>query len=198
MNLRVLCAVAALTVAGPFLASANAATIAEIVSESGGEFDGNKFDYDILLNAVVAADLVDALNDPNSDLTVFAPNDLAFIRLAHSLGYTGKDEEGAFNFIVEALASLDENGDPIPALTTVLLYHVAGERVNAFQFILRSIFNQPIDTLQGESFQPFFIFLLDNEDSLPNPTLFFPLNVNADGGIIHTISRVLIPDALLP
>ena len=63
------------------------ATLAQLVAASGGDFDKRWFDYDLLLNAVQAADLVDALNDPSVDWTLFAPNDLAFIRLARDLGY---------------------------------------------------------------------------------------------------------------
>ncbi len=66
-------------------------TIVDIVSQSGGTFDTDYFDYDILLNAVITAELVDALADDTADLTVFAPNDLAFVRLARDLGYTGID-----------------------------------------------------------------------------------------------------------
>ena len=64
-------------------------TITEIVAASGGKFDKNDRDFDILLNAVLAAELDGALADPNADLTVFAPNDRSFIRLAQSLGYRG-------------------------------------------------------------------------------------------------------------
>ena len=40
---------------------------------------------------------------------------------------------------------------------------------------------------------PFFVVLIDNEPDLANPALNFPINIVADNGIIHTISRVLIP-----
>ncbi|MBT8484005.1 MAG: fasciclin domain-containing protein [Phycisphaerae bacterium] len=178
--------------AGVMTAPASAQTIADVVASSGGEFDQNWFDYDMLLNAVVAADLVGPLADPDAELTVFAPNDLAFIRLARTLGYEGRDESGAFEFIVSALTDLG-GGDPIPLLTDVLLYHVVDDEINAFEFILLSFFGVPVETLQGGTFLPRFLFLVDNEPDLPNPTLFFPLNLQTDNGIIHTISRVLIP-----
>ena len=43
-------------------------TITEIVLKSGapGEFDKNRYDYDILLTAVVTAGLADALNNPDA------------------------------------------------------------------------------------------------------------------------------------
>ena len=61
-------------------------TITDIVVASGGVFDKNRNDFDILLNAVLAAGLEGALADPKADLTVFAPTDKAFIRLARDLG----------------------------------------------------------------------------------------------------------------
>lgn len=99
--------------------------IADLVVESGGDFDGNYKDYYILLNTAFAAGLEDALADPTADLTVFAPNNRAFIRLARDLGYLGRKEEDAVNEIVGALAE-PGGGNPIQ-LTNVLLYHVFPE-----------------------------------------------------------------------
>jgi hypothetical protein len=201
--MRSICALAiaglaVLGVAGPASADDNSnlsgfdGTIAAFVARSGGEFDDNRFDYDILLTAVITADLVDPLNDPNADLTLWAPNDGAFIHTARDLGFEGNDEEGAWLFLVDVLTDLG-NGDPIPVLTDILLYHVAGESITAFEFILYSFFGVPIETLQGGTFQPFFFRLIDNEPDLRDPYLFFPLNVFTDNGIVHTINRVLIP-----
>ncbi|MEM9762280.1 MAG: fasciclin domain-containing protein [Pseudomonadota bacterium] len=99
-------------------------TIADIVAASGTGFDDNNGDFDMLLAAVSAAGLVDALADPTADFTVFAPTDAAFIALAQALGSTATTEEAAFGDIVATLTALDPNGDPIPLLTEILLYHV--------------------------------------------------------------------------
>ena len=184
--------IASLAILGGFAGTARAATIADIVAASGGEFDNNRYDYDILLNAVIAADLVDPLADPDADLTAFAPNDMAFVRLARDFGYQGWDEAEAWDAIVAVLTDLG-GGDPIPVLTDVLLYHVAPERISAVKFFFLSIFRIPIETLQGGTFQPYFFRLIDNEPDLRDPRLFFPINLRADNGYIHTISRVLIP-----
>lgn len=172
--------------------SIRAATITEIVAASGGTFDNNKFDYDILLNAVLAAGLDSALADPTADLTVFAPRDAAFIRTARDLGFTGTDEAGAWSFLVGAFTTLG-NGDPIAVLTEVLLYHVSPERIRPIDLVLRTIFCKPINTLQGGAIRPLFLRLIDNDPNLPNPNVTIPLNIQADNGVIHTIDRVLIP-----
>lgn len=46
-------------------------------------------DFDILVKALAAADLVDAVSDRDADLTVFAPTDAAFTELASTLSVTG-------------------------------------------------------------------------------------------------------------
>ena len=153
---------------------------------SGGQRAG-------LLNAVIAADLADALADPNADLTVFAPNDFAFMRLASDLGWDGNGgEKGAWNAIVGVLTELG-GGDPIPVLTTILTYHVAPESLTFIDVIILSFFGETITTLQGGEITPRFFKLVDNDPDFRDPFLFVPFNVRVDNGVIHTISRVLIP-----
>ena len=172
---------------------AGGGTITDIVLESGGDFDEDRRDYDILLNAVVTADLAEALADPNAELTVFAPNDRAFVQLAKDLGYKGGyDEAAAWTFLVEALTGLG-GGDPIPVLTDILLYHVVAGDVRPVDLILATIFGVQVETLLGETIRPFFIFLIDNEPDLRNPRVTFPLDIEASNGRIHTVNRVLIP-----
>ena len=173
----------------PATLQTQAQTITDIVASSGNRFDRNPFDYDILLKAVVTADLAETLADENIDWTVFAPNDLAFIRTARDLGYKGFSEQGAWDFLVEAFTGLG-NGDPIPVLTNVLLYHVSPDNLNPIE-IIRS---REIETLlTGAVIRPRFLTLRDNDPDLRNPRIFFPFNVKATNGVIHTINRVLIP-----
>ncbi len=167
-------------------------TITDIVASSGDGFDHNGRDYDILLTAVVTADLAGALADESASLTVFAPNDAAFIRTARDLGFKGRDEEGAWLFLVDTLTDLG-GGDPVPVLTDILLYHVAPQRIDVFGFFVAAIFDLEVGTLQGGELEPFLFGLKDAEPDLRNPRLTFPISVDASNGVIHTINRVLIP-----
>lgn len=166
------------------------ATIAGIVSESGNEFDSNNQDFDILLEALETADLVEPLNDANADLTVFAPTDAAFIELAQDFGYEGSDEAEAFGAIANALTELGD-GDPVPLLQDILLYHVSPGAKEQTQLQAQA----QVDTLlEKASFTVEGNELVDNEPDLTNPSFIGDLaNVEAANGIIQGIDRVLVP-----
>ena len=152
-------------------------------------FDTNRYDYDILIKAVQTANLAGALSDPAANLTVFAPDDAAFLRTARDLGYSGYSESGTWDFLVSAFTGLG-GGDPIPVLTNVLLYHVRDGRLGPLQVV----FSKNINTLLGSSFGVRILELVDNAPKLPNPYLnIFALNQGASNGVIHGITRVLIP-----
>ncbi|WP_068116505.1 fasciclin domain-containing protein [Tropicimonas marinistellae] len=168
-------------------------TITEIVLESGapGSYDRNGEDFDILRDAVVAADLADALNDPSASLTVFAPVDDAFIDLAGALGFEGTSEKGAFNHIVRALTLLGE-GDPIPPLTQVLTYHVAAGELLAADVLGGG----RITTLQGGKIKPDASTtppsLIDADPGIANPGI-IATDIDASNGVIHGLNGVLLP-----
>lgn len=175
-------------------------TIAEIIALSGEGFDQNPYDYDTLrtvLDFVLEQkpdSLLAALGDPNAEpkLTLFAPNDLAFVRFARDFGYEGGDEEGAFAFL-EELGLLEDVIIP----EQILSYHVVPGRISLFQFVLAALTNEPLETLLVEpslgtlSVQPFLFGLIDRATTLENPRLFFPVNVRASNGVVHTLNRVL-------
>jgi len=164
-------------------------SITDIVLVSTGDFDSNREDFDILLNAVLTANLGDALGDPSADLTVFAPNDRAFIRLARDLGYRGLDEAGAFAFIVETLTELGD-GDPIPLLTDILLYHVSPEAKTVKQV---ADLDSVSTLLDGATIEPFGTFLMDVAVRLRDPRIQAgAANIGATNGTIHSINRVLV------
>lgn len=177
----------ALSLATP--AAAQPQTLTQLVAASGGQFDDDRRDHDILLNAVLAVPgIADALNRCEDSLTLFAPNDLAFVRLARDLGFRGHDEAGAYAAIVDALRVIG-NGDPIPVLRTVLLYHVAPRELGPLQVL----FAREIVTLQGGSIRPLLFILRDNDPDFRNPLLTWPIDVRACNGRLHAIDRVLLP-----
>ena len=165
-------------------------TIAEIVAQSGGDFDNNDQDFDILFNALETTDLIGAVNDPTASLTVFAPTDAAFVRLAQDLGFRGVDEAGAFDAIANALTELG-GGDPIPLLTDILLYHVAPDARSQAQLqadgSVETLLTDASFTVEGST-------LVDNEPDLLNPNFEEGIaDIEAANGIIQGIDRVLIP-----
>lgn len=166
-------------------------TIADVVIASGGEFDNNHKDFDILLNAVVTADLAETLSSPDINYTVFAPTDIAFVKLATDLGFTGAGEEAAWNFLVGALTELG-GGDPIPVLTSVLLYHVAPERLTIDNVLFDS--DTVTTALDGATFSVDRRSLIDNDPDVKNAKVSLRRsNIRANNGMVHTIDRVLIP-----
>jgi len=174
----------------------DASSVADIVAESGGDFDTDLMDYDLLLNALGAAGLVEALDDGSTglqDITVLAPNDLAFVMTARDLGYHGFDEAAAFEFIVAALTELGD-GDPIPVLTAILTYHVLpGEqdyREVRTGGVAATVNGATINVNPDRT-------LGDQAPSVADARLLFPRsNLQATNGVIHTINRVMIPIAL--
>jgi len=190
-----LAALTAIALAAPaFAGSQPAGTVVDVAvaASGGGTFDGKETDYDVLVQAVLAAGLADALGDPEAKWTVFAPNDRAFKRLAADLtGAWPASEQTAFETIAGALASLDPNGDPIPLLREVLLYHVVGGKALKVKKVLGSrqltMANEDTVRVRGRT-------LVDREPDLRNPRLVRSAsNIAASNGVIHTLDRVLIP-----
>ncbi|WP_425040627.1 fasciclin domain-containing protein [Primorskyibacter sp. S187A] len=170
------------------LAGNDAKTITGIVLESGEGFDSNGEDFDLLREAVVAAGLAGTLDDVAADLTVFAPNDAAFIGLAQDLGYGGSDEEGAFGYIVDALTLLNNGEDPIGLLTQILTYHVAGESLQLSQVVDAG----SVTTLQGGTLTVDGTSLVDADPDIANPNL-VATDIQAANGIVHVLDGVLLP-----
>ncbi len=156
--------------------------ITEIAAESD--------DFNILVMALSATGLVDTVTGLE-DVTVFAPTDAAFTQLAVDLGFDGdqSDEDAIFGFIAGALSSLAPDGDPIPLLTDVLLYHVSPGSKSANQI-------DGLDTVEtllpGVTFGSEGTELIDNEPDIDNPNIVIP-DIAADNGTIQAIDRVLLP-----
>jgi uncharacterized surface protein with fasciclin (FAS1) repeats len=142
-------------------------TIAEIAV-------GNS-NFTILVKLLDAAGLVGVVNDPDQNLTVFAPVNAAFEAL-----FPGKTEDE----IVDALkADLD-------ALTEILLHHVAGG--STFSFCLSD--GQKIPTLNEDNLTVDLenlkiISSSENAVGLVGDLL----DLHANNGVVHVIDGVLLP-----
>ena len=128
-------------------------------------------DFSLLVDAVVAAGLVDALSAPGP-FTVFAPTNAAFAAALTELGVT---QEALF-----ADTAL---------LTAVLTYHVVPGRVFKAQVPL----NTPITTLQGATFSiGSDLAITDQAGREANITA---TDVMTSNGVIHVIDKVILPSA---
>lgn len=132
-------------------------------------------EFSTLIAALVAADLVDALNGMHQ-YTVFAPTDAAFAALGLDAGNIG---------------DMDKE-----TLTKILLYHVApGER-----FAADVIESDQIRTLSKQFLFPEVVeedvYILDEIEVSPDAQVIIP-NVDARNGVIHVIDNVLLPPDFL-
>jgi uncharacterized surface protein with fasciclin (FAS1) repeats len=125
----------------------------------------------ILVEAVVAAGLVDALSAPGP-LTVFAPTNNAFAALLAELGTTK-----------EALLANKT------LLTTVLTYHVVAGRVLKDQVPI----NTPIATLQGSTFTVGADLRIT--DGRGRSAAILATDILCSNGVVHIIDKVILPPA---
>lgn len=149
----------------------------------GGSFDRNPHDYDILIQAVLAADLAGVLSDPNTQFTVFAPTDAAFMATVQELtGSRPASEQAAFDAVA---------GFGIPVVTEVLLYHVVpGRKLGPISVIL----SRQLTMANGGTVGVRLFRLIDADPDARDPRLsIFGLNIQASNGVIHSIDRVLRP-----
>lgn len=166
--------------------SAPRGTIVEVAvaASGGGTPDKNPWDYDLLVQAVVATGLDGALADAGSTYTVFAPNDRAFLRLVTDLtGSRPASEAAALETIVGAFTT-DQIAD-------ILLYHVvAGKKLGPVKVIT----SKSLTMANGGIVKPRGLTLRDETPTLKDPRLvLWGLNIRASNGVIHTIDRVLVP-----
>ena len=154
-------------------------TIAEI---AGGD------DFEVLLGALQFVDaeipeagLVAALSG-DGPLTVFAPNDAAFGRLAADLGFGGDADDAS------AVAGFLTTNVPAETLRAALEYHVLPGDVSAADVAAA----ETLATLQGGTIRPDLPTLVDMEPDLLDATL-IATDIDADNGTVHVIDRVLLP-----
>jgi transforming growth factor-beta-induced protein len=145
-------------------------TIAGIVGDLAAADDA---EFTVLLAALEQAQLVDALNNADDELTVFAPTDEAFAAALEALGITAE----------ELLASDD--------LSSILLYHVVPGAFDAAAVVSAA----PIDAL--ETLDPdgstLSIEVVDGAVVINGTATVVTPDVAAGNGIIHVIDTVLLP-----
>ena len=133
-------------------------------------------DFSILVDAVVAAGLVDTLSGPGP-FTVFAPTNAAFASLLTELGVTAP----------QLLADK-------ALLTSVLTYHVVPGRILASDITEGA---QPA-TVQGQKFTLSLAGGPSITDARGRKANIVATNVQAANGVIHVIDKVILPKAEAP
>lgn len=126
----------------------------------------NNPNFSMLRTAVVKAGLAETLSSDGT-FTVFAPDNEAFAAA------------GITNSVIESLS--------VEALTNILLYHTLGAKVEAANVPTGP--NASVEMLNGDS-----IFLTSNNAGVfVNGFSVKQADVQADNGVIHVISSVLMP-----
>ncbi|MEO0666622.1 MAG: fasciclin domain-containing protein [Pseudomonadota bacterium] len=162
-------------------------TLLNLLEESGGAPDADATDFDLLLTALQATGLDAVVDDEEAELTVFLPNDGAFVSLAQDLGYAGEDEGEALQTILDASAAADPE-NPLQLVTDILTYHVSPGAQDA-EAVLAS---ETLATVNGETIGVEGTTLVDQDADNADPTL-IDTDIAASNGIAHAIDEVLLP-----
>ena len=141
------------------------------------------------------AGLVAALSAEDADLTVFAPTNSAFAKLAQDLdaGLTIVDiENPTLDEAEEVAMFLTDPANVAPELLlSIVQYHVSPTVQTEADIAADA--DGVLQTLQGETIGVGDLpMLVDKEDDLTNPEL-ATTDIPATNGIVHVIDRVLIP-----
>ena len=159
--------IGAAALASPVFGAGHCETIVEVASGTP--------ELSTLVAAVQAAGLVDALNDPEAEYTVFAPTNDAFDEILVALGLT----------LEELVADTD-------LLTNVLLYHVVPVAVESSQTEEYPDGSIVPTLLEGESLE------LNLESATvvpayPSPANIIATDIEACESFVHLVDTVLIP-----
>lgn len=181
----------------PVSAAPSSSTIADVLLSDAAKdtngFDRNWRDYDIVTQAVLLfPDLVTAASNASASLTVLAPNDQAFRRLATDLTKKHYRTEAD---VVTALLTLGTD-----TIKAVLTYHIVGAKLSPTAVLGSD--NVAVTTLAGGTFtvdvinaRSAFVQFVDGDPSSRNPFL-NAISVGGGelaNGYIHGIDRVLRP-----
>ena len=118
--------------------------------------------------ALIQANLVTTLQNPNANLTVFAPDDAAFTALATALETD----------ITGLLAS--------PLLTNILTYHVLGAEVVSSS-LTNGQLAAPLNTANTLK------VTIDGTNVFINQAQVTAADIQADNGVVHVLNAVVLP-----
>lgn len=145
-----------------------------------------------ILDGAFGTGLVAALSGEADDVTVFAPTDDAFIALAPQLGFPA-DQEATVENVKAFYASFD--GGTLEVLRDVVLYHVVDGKTLAAEVdgldTVETLLGAEID-LSKFSLLTGNTILGDIDPDNVNPRVIIP-NLEAEGGVIHVVDKVLLP-----
>jgi len=128
--------------------------------------------FETLVTALTAADLVDALSDPNAAYTVFAPTDDAFAALG----------AGTINALL----------NDIPALSNILLKHVVDAEADLLTAL--TLNGTSLETLSGATVP---VELVDGSLTVGGASVIIS-DLHTTNGIIHVIDTVIASADDLP
>lgn len=135
-------------------------TVADVAIDNG---------FTTLVTAVVTAELLPALTNPLSNLTVFAPTNDAFQDIADELGVP-----------VAALLGL-------PELSDILLYHVLGTEVPS-SAVTNGALVQPLNNANTLK-----MTVTGAGDVFVNQAQVTAVDIMADNGVVHVLDAVVLP-----
>ena len=129
-------------------------------------------DFSILVEAVVKADLVDAL-EGDGPFTVMAPTNAAFTELFAALNVSGVED--------------------IPAVTLkeILLYHVIGAK--AMSTDLSTGYFETLNTYNPGQMGSSLLVEVENGVMINSSSKVVAADIEATNGVIHVIDKVLLP-----
>ena len=135
-------------------------TVADVAIDNG---------FTTLVTAVVQAELLPALTNPLSNLTVFAPTNDAFQDLVDEIGIT-----------IPMLLSM-------PELSEVLLYHVLGAEVPS-SAVTNGAIVQPLSTINTLK-----LTVTSSGDVFVNQAEVINVDLTASNGVVHVLDEVVLP-----
>ena len=171
---------------------------ADVLSAPDAPFDNNGDNFDILTKLAVFADLAETITTAEK-VTVFAPTDASFVRLARAItSFNGTSEAEAFDALVAVVTAGVTIGDDLVSgkdlVAAILKYHVSphlypSTSVLGHPALLHTLLGTDIITVgNGE--------LVDMSPSTPNPVVATADLAVENGVIVHVIDFVLLPVAL--